>query len=48
LRPLPDAGIVTRTPQLEEAAMTDVASVIDTYIASWNEADAERRRRLVA
>jgi len=28
--------------------MTDVATVIDTYIASWNEADAERRRRLVA
>jgi hypothetical protein len=28
--------------------MTDVATVIDTYIATWNEADPERRQRLIA
>ena len=25
-----------------------ITSVVDTYIASWNEGDAERRRALVA
>jgi hypothetical protein len=28
--------------------MTDVNSVIDTYIATWNEPDPERRLRLIA
>jgi hypothetical protein len=28
--------------------MTDVANVIDNYISTWNEADPERRRRLIA
>jgi len=28
--------------------MTDVTTVIDDYIAIWNEGDAERRRQLVA
>ena len=28
--------------------MTDVSTTIDNYIAIWNEADAERRRRLIA
>lgn len=27
---------------------TSTASVVDSYIASWNEADPDRRRRLVA
>jgi hypothetical protein len=27
--------------------MAEIAGVIDTYIASWNEADPERRRALV-
>jgi hypothetical protein len=27
--------------------MTEIAGVVDTYIASWNEADPERRRALV-
>jgi hypothetical protein len=32
----------------EEATMaTDVATVVDTYIAMWNETDPERRRALV-
>ncbi len=28
--------------------MTDTTTVIDDYIAAWNEGDAERRRELVA
>ena len=28
--------------------MTDVATVVDTYIAAWNETDADRRRELIA
>lgn len=28
--------------------MTDVKKVVDDYIATWNETDAERRRELVA
>ena len=28
--------------------MTDVATVVDTYLAAWNETDPERRRALVA
>ena len=28
--------------------MTDITTVVETYIASWNEGDAERRRQLVA
>jgi SnoaL-like domain len=28
--------------------MTDITTVIDDYIAAWNEADADRRRELVA
>jgi hypothetical protein len=28
--------------------MTDIATVLDAYIASWNETDADRRRALVA
>ena len=28
--------------------MTDIATVIDTYIATWNESDPARRRRLIA
>jgi hypothetical protein len=28
--------------------MTDITTVIDQYIASWNEADPERRRALLA
>jgi len=28
--------------------MTDIATVIDTYIAAWNESDPARRRRLIA
>src|ERR1700750_1679707 len=27
--------------------MTDIAAVVETYIASWNEGDAARRRSLV-
>jgi hypothetical protein len=27
--------------------MTDIASVVETYIASWNEGDESRRRSLV-
>ena len=27
--------------------MTDVTTVVETYIATWNEADPERRRQLV-
>ena len=28
--------------------MTDVATVVDTYLAAWNETDPERRRALLA
>ncbi len=28
--------------------MTNITTVVDTYIASWNETDAERRRELVS
>ena len=28
--------------------MTDITTVVDTYIATWNETDPERRRALVA
>ena len=28
--------------------MTDVSTVVDTYLAAWNETDAGRRRELVA
>jgi len=28
--------------------MTDVATVVDNYIASWNETDPERRRAIIA
>ena len=28
--------------------MTDVTTVVDDYIASWNESDAERRRALIS
>jgi hypothetical protein len=28
--------------------MTDIANIVDTYIAAWNEPDPQRRRDLVA
>ena len=28
--------------------MTDITTIVDGYIAAWNEADADRRRALVA
>jgi hypothetical protein len=28
--------------------MTDIATVVDTYIATWNEPDPERRQQLIA
>src|SRR5256885_16583854 len=32
----------------KEAVMADISTVVDNYIASWNEADEERRRALIA
>jgi hypothetical protein len=32
----------------KEAVMAEIATVVDSYIAAWNEGDAERRRALVA
>lgn len=31
-----------------EADMTDVTTVVDSYLAAWNETDPERRRALLA
>jgi hypothetical protein len=32
----------------KEEVMKDIATVVNSYIAAWNEADQERRRALVA
>src|SRR3954447_8942559 len=38
---------MTHTTTEEATMATDVATVVDTYIAMWNETDPERRRALV-
>src|SRR3954447_22601832 len=42
-------GTVPAGKRPQEADMTtDVANVVDTYLAAWNETDADRRRELIA
>src|SRR3954451_13171095 len=38
---------MTHTTTEEATMATDVATVVDTYIAMWNETDPERRRALI-
>ena len=38
----------THRPDHEEDAVADVTSIVDTYLAMWNEEDEDRRRELIA
>jgi hypothetical protein len=42
------ARIAVAMPSAPEEGMTDYTDLIDRYIAVWNEADAKRRRDLIA